>query len=572
MPKKSRSVKHVKAADLFCGAGGTSSGLRDACAELGLKLDLVAINHWEIAIATHSANHPYAKHLCQNLDQTDPRKVVPGGRLELLWASPECMFHSNARGGRPVNDQSRMSAWQILRWAEALYIDNILVENVPEFRNWGPLGANRKPIQRLKGKIFLAFLEQLRSLGYAVDWRILNCADYGDPTTRERLFIQARRGGRPIVWPEPTHRAEGGKDMFRKYEKWRTAREILDWSDVGENIFDRKRPLSPNTLRRIFAGLAKFSGVPFVLNNRGGNDGYLRGASIREPLQAVTGHNPMQLVTPYVIGQQSKAAARSVDEPLPTVAGKGAIRLVAPFIVSLRGTHPEQLKHSVRSVDDPVPTVMGNNNLQLVTPFLIGAGGPRNKQKPRSVDKPLGAVLTENHDAIVQPYIIAMEHATQGSGDQGRAYSVERPLATLTTQPMFGPIQPFLVQYHGENRKHGERVRSIDKPAPAVATSNQFGLVQPFLIEYYGTGQARSVDRPMPSVASKPHHALVIPGLQGQALVIYMRMLKVRELARAQSFPDCYEFHGTQEEIKKQIGNAVPRLTAKALCMAVLRR
>ncbi len=562
-----RMRKRIKAADLFCGAGGTSSGLRDACAEMGLKLDLVAINHWEIAIATHSANHPDARHLCQDLDQTDPRKVVPGRRLKLLWASPECIFHSNARGGTPVNDQSRMSAWQILRWAEALYIENILIENVPEFRNWGPLGANRTPIKRLKGKIFLAFLEQLRSLGYAVDWRILNCADYGDPTTRERLFIQARRGHRKIVWPEPTHRAQGGRDMFRKFEKWKTAREIIDWSDLGQNIFDRPKPLSPNTLRRIFAGLAKFSGLPFVLpnegyyrgnqsrsvedplpavtsrgagqivqpfilNNRGGKDGYLRGASVEEPLQAVTGHNPMQLVIPYVIGQQSGAHARSVDEPLPTVAGKGAIR--------------------------------------LVTPFLVGAGGPRNKQKARSVDKPLGAVLTENHGALIQPYIIAMEHATEASGDRRRAYSVERPLPTLTTHPMFGLAQPFLVQYHGENRKNGERVRSVDDPMPTVATNHTPALVQPFLIEYYGTGQARSVDRPMPTIASKPHHALVIPGLQGQALVIYMRMLKVRELARAQSFPDDYEFHGTQEEVKKQIGNAVPRLTAKALCMAVL--
>ncbi len=164
---------NILAADLFCGAGGTSTGLLLAAERLGLNVDLMAINHWEVAIATHSANHPHAVHLCESLDGVDPRKVVPGGRLDLLMASPECTHHSKARGGKPRSDQSRASAWHVLRWAEALHVENILIENVEEFKTWCPLGENGQPIERLKGKTYLAFLAALRSLGYHVSVRVL---------------------------------------------------------------------------------------------------------------------------------------------------------------------------------------------------------------------------------------------------------------------------------------------------------------------------------------------------------------------------------------------------------------
>src|SRR5574341_390255 len=192
----------LKAADLYCGAGGTSSGLVAACRELGVDLDLLAINHWEIAIETHSANHPYAKHICKSIEQVDPRKVVPSGRLHGLIASPECTHHSIARGGRPINDQFRVSAWHILRWVEVLRVETVLIENVREFQNWGPVGVNGRPIQRLKGETYHAFLSALRSLDYSVEDRVLNAAYYGDATTRERLFIIARRGRKPIRWPQ----------------------------------------------------------------------------------------------------------------------------------------------------------------------------------------------------------------------------------------------------------------------------------------------------------------------------------------------------------------------------------
>jgi DNA (cytosine-5)-methyltransferase 1 len=263
--------QRIRAADLFCGAGGTSTGLALAAQELGVDIDLLAINHWDVAIATHSANHPCARHLCERLDNVDPRKTVPGGRLHLLAASPECTHHSNARGGKPMSDQSRASAWHILwhilRWAEALYIDDILVENVREFESWGPLGVNGRPLERRRGETFLAFLNALESLGYKVEWRLLNAADYGDATTRERLFIQARRGNRRPTWPEGTHSRDGEITPFGEKQKWRAAREIIDWSIPSESIFHRRKPLAESTLRRIEAGLRKFGGraaEPFI--------------------------------------------------------------------------------------------------------------------------------------------------------------------------------------------------------------------------------------------------------------------------------------------------------------------
>src|SRR6185437_13061498 len=215
------SKRTIRAADLFCGAGGTSKGLLEACKRMGFELDLVAVNHWPVAIASHEANHPYARHECASLDQVDPRKLVPGGRLNLLVASPECTHHSNARGGRPMNDQSRSSAWIILRWAELLYIENILIENVKEFRSWGPLGANGRPLRSKRGEFYFAFMQALRAAGYTAEDRVLNAADFGDPTTRERLFIIARRGNKKIIWPNPTHapleklrRGEVQKNIF----------------------------------------------------------------------------------------------------------------------------------------------------------------------------------------------------------------------------------------------------------------------------------------------------------------------------------------------------------------------
>ena len=288
----------LTAADLFCGAGGTSSGLVSACHRLGHELDLVAVNHWDRAIETHSSNHRAARHLCANLDSVDPRELVPSGRLNVLVASPECTHHSTARGGRPMSDQSRSSASHVLRWAELLRVDHILVENVPEFRTWGPLGADGRPMKSKKGQTYRAWCAALASMGYRVEDRILNAADYGDATTRQRLFVQARRGNRRPSWPIATHSRKGGPTRTGATAPWRPAREVIDWDLKGTPLSERTRPLAASTLRRIQAGIARFGpGVAFVL------------------------------------GQQSGSVPRPVSEPLPTVSTGGAISLSEPFLV-----------------------------------------------------------------------------------------------------------------------------------------------------------------------------------------------------------------------------------------------
>lgn len=254
------SGRHYRVVDLFCGAGGSSTGALRAIDALGGELDLVAVNHWAVAIATHAKNHPRARHYCVNLDAARPEDLVPEGALDLLLASPECVFFSRARGGKPVHDQGRMSAWHVQRWASTLDIRCILVENVPEFQFWGPLLPSGKPDPTKRGVYFEAWVQALWGMGYEVGWKLLNAADYGDATTRTRFFLQARKDGQPIRWPEPSHSPTGSDDLFGAAKRWRAAREVIDWTRPGASLLDRKRPLSLKTRLRIARGLQKFGG------------------------------------------------------------------------------------------------------------------------------------------------------------------------------------------------------------------------------------------------------------------------------------------------------------------------
>jgi DNA (cytosine-5)-methyltransferase 1 len=332
-----------------------------------MRVNLTAINHWERAVETHAANHPGAEHLCESVERVDPTKAVPGQRLDLLWASPECTHHSNARGGRPRSDQSRASAWLILKWLSELFVRRVIIENVPEFLSWGPLDSNGKPLQSRKGETFRAFIGALRSLGYEVDWRILTAADYGDPTTRRRLFIQAVKGRKRILWPEITHMESN--DNLMGYKPWRPAREIIDWSLPGTSIFGRKRPLAEATIRRIAAGIEKYwkeEAKPFLAVLYGTND--VR--SLERPLPTVTTYaSHHALIQPFItnIGQAgAKNRNRSIDEPLTTVVVKAEHCLIAPFILPnegfFRGNQP-------RAIDDPLNTVTSRGAGALVEPF-----------------------------------------------------------------------------------------------------------------------------------------------------------------------------------------------------------
>lgn len=366
-------TRAVRAVDLFCGAGGTSRGLALACQELGKRVDLTAINHWKIAIESHAANHPWAKHVCANVESLDPREVVPRRHLNILVASPECVGYSCAAGGRPKNDQKRASAWHILRWLELLKVDSILVENVREFKDWGPLNSRGFEIKARKGEIYRAWLSAIRSFGYNVDTRVLNAADYGAPTSRSRLFIAARKGNAPINWPEPTHSKTGtGK------RKWHPAREIIDWSLKGQSIFTRKKPLSMRTVARIIEGLKRFGGrelQPFiVLMEHGGGI-----KSLEDPLPTITTAKggSMALAEPsFVLSQASGGAPRSVEDPLPTIPAGGAHALIESFVLSQGSKEPCLLQYNgnsgAHSVNEPLPTIPTHDRFALVQPEVNG--------------------------------------------------------------------------------------------------------------------------------------------------------------------------------------------------------
>jgi DNA (cytosine-5)-methyltransferase 1 len=588
--------RKIFAADLFCGAGGTSTGMLRACEKMGIDVDLLAVNHWTTAIETHTDNHPNARHLCMTIDKIKPEKAVPGGRLHLLVASPECTHHSKARGGKPMNDQSRATAWDILNWANKLVIDNILIENVKEFKDWGPLGVNGRPLKSKKGTTFQSFIDGLRVIGYNVEYQVLNAANYGDATTRERLFVIARRGNKKIVWPETSHAQHGQDTIFAEKKPWRSAREIIDWSIKGKSLMNRKKPLAPATMKRIEAGLKKFGGQyaePFLVILRQ----HMAAQSIDQPCPTITaGGQHIALCEPFVLGQQSGSAPRSVEDPIPTVSTDGAIALVQPFVVTV--DRPETNRSAPRTTEDPLPTITGSLRVGLVEPFLMVN---RNNNVPKSLEEPVPTLCTGNHMALVEPFIVpqfsegnpksvedplgTITTTSRGIGlcepylvrfqgnreaDMRRNQSLDIPLGTLDTSNRYGLVDPFIVPFYGEREGQEARTHSIKDPLPTVTGHGAGALVEPYLVEFYGNGQAQSIHDPLPTVTTKDRFGLVtIDGTQYK-VDIRFRMLQPHELAAAMSFPKDYRFAGNREAVVKQIGNAVPGYLSEALCKSLL--
>jgi DNA (cytosine-5)-methyltransferase 1 len=389
----------MNAADLFCGAGGTSTGMVQAAIKRGLPLDLVAINHWPTAVKTHARNHPWATHVCADLASTgaDPNKLVPGGRLDILVASPECTHHSIARGGKPCSNQSRASAWHVLHWCERLDVSEVLVENVKEFQHWGPLDCDGRPVKEKKGITFDAWLAALSSLGYAVDWKIINSADFGSATSRKRLFVRASKTG-DIVWPVPTHSLHGEEGL----SPWKPARDIIDWDLKGKSIFDRKKPLKDKTLARIEAGLRKFGGEAFIACLRGTAD------------------------------SQSGSWAASVDDPLKTISAGGVhAALCQPFVVNVAHAGGDRVK----SCDEPLGTIPAGHRGEfgLCEPFVIGQ---QSGASPRSTKDPLPTIATAGAIALCQPFL------TKYYGTAKSAQSVLEPLDTVTAKSRFALVEP----------------------------------------------------------------------------------------------------------------------------------
>lgn len=310
----------VNIVDMFCGGGGESTGLISAAHDYGLDVNMSAINHWERAIETHSANYPFAEHRIEDVQTINPESLKASVDTDLLWASPGCQHFSHARGGKPRNEQMRAPAWEVLRFVETIHPKRVIIENVPEFQSWGPLTPDGKVIRSEKGKTFNVFIKALQSLNYIVSYRILCAADYGAHTSRRRLFIQAVRKdcGKRIIWPKPTNVKDG--NIF--LPKWHSASEIIDWSIHCQLIKDRKKPLADATLKRIEYGIREFWGdyaEPFIARLYGNSTA----ESIEKPLSTIScsGAHHM-LIQPFITEYYGNGGAHPIGIPLPIITTK----------------------------------------------------------------------------------------------------------------------------------------------------------------------------------------------------------------------------------------------------------
>jgi DNA (cytosine-5)-methyltransferase 1 len=548
--ERTARVRTQLVADLFCGAGGMSTGAERALRDLGLRMSLVGVNHWPVAIETNRRNHPEhaARIACANLETALPLDHVPEGRLDLLMAAPSCVFHSRARGGRPVHDQQRMDPWHVVRWCTELRVKRLLVENVPEIMDWGPCSlVTGRPIKSRRGEYFRAWVAALQAIGMRIDYRVLCCADHGDPTTRRRFFLMGRSDGGPLEWPDPTHAPVGTADLLGRRERWRGAREVIDWTMTGSSIFTRKRPLRPNTIRRILAGAAKYRWPqPYV-----------------DALQAL-----LDGTTPRLTFSRAEAVELGLVQ-------------ADPMLVTFRGTHEHALTNGARSTEDPVPTLTaGGGHLGLV--LATASGGAA-----RDLDEPLPTITTGGaggarpgcaRPQLVEPLIVPVSN----SSSAGVPRSVEEPIRTVTTAKGGDQAMaiPLVAPYYGGGS--GLTSTSVGEPVPAVTTKARFGLAEPFLVPNFGEREGQvprthGIDEPMPTITASGHVQLAAPAAVLSDVVqidVNYRMLHWRELARATSFDDeghVYDFAGTATEITKQIGNAVPNRTAKALVRSLMR-
>lgn len=499
-----------------------------------------------------------------NLSVADDESYVADGLVV-----HNCTHHSVARGGKPVNDQSRSSAYCVHRWCAALDVKRVLIENVPEFTTWGPLDSKGRPLKSKKGTLFTAFIDTFKAMGYRVEWRVLVAADYGAATTRRRLFIQCAKGRLPIRWPERSHEPDPKPSLVQMLPKWRAAREIIDWTMPGESIFTRKRPLSDNTLKRIEAGLKKFGGVhaePFLLamnhmNSRDHDSRYTRDVGLPVPTVTTQG-NRFALVEPFVVTSRNGCIGRKIDDPVPTItAGQPAVGVCEPFVMRACNSGDDNCR--VKGIDEPVGTIhAGGGSFGLVEPFIMGMSqSGSNGSRLRSTDAPMNTITTADDNAVVTPFILPHRQF-----DGMQVDDVGDPLRTVTATNggCNALVQPFIVPQNSSNGP-----RSVESPAPTLTTTSRgVGLCEPFLVPFYANGGADAVADPLRTVTTRDRHGLVQP--DAVRFDIRFRMLQPHELAAAMGFPKGYKITGNRGEQVKQIGNAVCVEQAEALIMAML--
>lgn len=355
---------HELVVDNFAGGGGASTGIERA---LGRPID-IAINHDPEALAMHQANHPETLHLCESVFAVNPVEITGNRPVGLAWFSPDCTHHSKAKGGKPRSSKRRGLAWVAVRWAKRVLPRVIMLENVEEFEDWGPLTAEGHPCPLRKGQTFLQFVGQLDRLGYRVEWRELRASDYGAPTIRKRLFMVARRDGLPIVWPEPTH----GHGL----QPLRTAAECIDWSIPCPSIFDRAKPLAEATCRRIATGIMRFvvnNGQPFIIAIDHQSSGPGLSYSMGKPITTITTENRHALVTAFLAKHYGGVVGITADKPLGTITTQDHH---SPVLVTLGREHrPEVRAFLVKyystggqwnDLNDPLHTVPTRDRIGLV--------------------------------------------------------------------------------------------------------------------------------------------------------------------------------------------------------------
>lgn len=518
--------------DLFAGGGGASTGIE---LYTGRHVD-IAVNHDPEAIRLHATNHPDTLHLTEDIFEVDLQKYVKGRHVALMWASPDCTQFSKAKGGKPREKGQRVLPWAVHKHAETLKPDVIIMENVEEIQQWGPLDAAGHPIKEHAGEDYRKFITAMISLGYVFDSRELVAADYGAPTTRKRWYAIFRRDGKPVVWPEKTH-SKGGVNGLKL---WEPIYKYLDLWDFGKSIFGRKKPLAKNTMNRIARGLDKFvfnNPEPFIVQVNHSGDNF-RGQSMGEPIPAITQKHGFGMVTPLAVpfidkayGGNYKGAGSGINQPISTITVVDHNRLATPLLIQY---HSETAKSDVRG---------------------------------QQVTEPIMTLDTSNRYALVVGYLTKFYKS-------GCGQSLSEPIHTITTSPgHFGkvdilavPIEELLAGMDNSSKEQSELSEIIRKCT----------WVSQFIMEYYGCGTGQSLNDPLHTIVTKDRFALVtVLGNEYVILDIFLRMLKPRELMLGQGFPEDYildhDYTGRKIPVCQQvakIGNSVVPIMAEKLVEA----
>lgn len=573
--------------DLFCGAGGTTTGF--AMAEINGQQTakvIACINHDPKAIKSHWLNHPEVKHFEEDIRTVElsplvdilhqNRLLYPNAKV-ILWASLECTNFSKAKGGQPRDADSRTLADHLDRYVTALNPDYIQIENVVEFMSWGPLDENGKPVSRKNGSEWLRWRKHINSFGYRDEWKEMNSADFGAYTSRNRLFGCFAKRGLPIVWPEPTHAkkpADGG--LFGSLQKWKAVKDVLDFEDEGESIFTRKKPLSENTLERIYAGLIKYVAggkKAFIAKYYSGRPAG-KVIPVDGPAGTITTADGQSLVQPIFLQQIYATASNSpgnydLNRPARTVTTRDATAIIsASFLAKYYGNGD-----NISSVDEPAGTITTKDRFTKIQAVWLDKtySGEHNHQ---SIDQPAGALLTNNkfQKVTCRPFIMDTNYNNVGS-------SIDEPKRALLASRRYSYII---------NPSHGGHSTSCDAPCPVIIARQDKSPLYLYTVidgeyadvslenflndeDYEFLKSLDIVSENPPSEMSirlKIIHFMQLYGISD----IKMRMLKVSELKVIQGFPADYHLFGNQSDQKKFIGNSVVPHVVKAWCEAMGRK